>query len=638
MAKNSLRVLISFTLMFVSVLTVKSQNDTIMLNEVEVTASRSERLLKNSPEIVRVISKTEIEQLKANDIGEILDYVAGINIETGTGSGFPKRSIASLNGFPPQYTLVLINGVKILSDHMHTGQNMSYVPVEEIERIEIIKTASSAQYGSDAIGGVINIITKSAGSEPSASIYGDIGSYNTYRGGASVKTPLNDKTGIYNFIEYEESDGTPLISPAHRIGKTGYSCMNMSTRLTSRIGSGISLDAWIKNISNSMQWQDSESRSNLFIPSMTLNYQINDRSLISAKASYTSWFAETSEENNQLFRPEIFYQNKTGKSNRITAGTDFSLNNFTRSNVAKNVQRLLGVFLQDELIIKEKLIAEGSLRMDVVQNNDPVFSPKLALLYKLSDPLNFRLSYSRGFHSPNVQELYEEGYGHGGTAYRFGNPDLKPEYSSTYSFCTDVNIKNNLFITVSAFYSDISNMIVPVYQGQWEKDTNINVWMRENILKAQIITGETGLRWFFIDNYSLNASYNYSKNIVNSDISQQLPYNPGQSFNIKITGKQHIGSKLTLSEFVSLRTVFNRSAWNWQPDTSIDDTNPDGLLTELGDYQKLDAGITICYDNKYNVFLNAGNILGQNIENLDDSFTMIDGEPVFKVGLKIDLQ
>ena len=106
----------------------------------------------------------------------------------------------------------------------------------------------------------------------------------------------------------------------------------------------------------------------------------------------------------------------------------------------------------------------------------------------------------------------------------------------------------------------------------------------------------------------------------------------------KITGKQHIGSKLTLSEFVSLRTVFNRSAWNWQPDTSIDDTNPDGLLTELGDYQKLDAGITICYDNKYNVFLNAGNILGQNIENLDDSFTMIDGEPVFKVGLKIDLQ
>jgi|AntAceMinimDraft_14_1070370.scaffolds.fasta_scaffold02333_2 outer membrane receptor for ferrienterochelin and colicins len=614
---------------------IYSQSNTVLLKEVEVTASRNVRLLKNSPEIVRVINRTEIEQLNANNISEILDHVAGVNIETGTGSGFPKRSIASLNGFPAQYTLVLINGVRILSDHMHTGQNMSYVPVEEIERIEILKTASSAQYGSDAIAGVINIITKSSKKGSSATIYGDVGSYNTYRGGASVKTQLSEKTGIYNFIEWEESDGTPLLAPTHRIGKTGYSGMNISSRLTTQIGSKLKIDAWLKTISSSMQWQDSESKSNLFIPSLLMNYQISDHSAICAKVSYTSWFAETSAENNQLFRPEIFYQNQTGKNNRITAGTDFSLNNFTRSSVEKHVQRLIGIFLQDELIIKEKLLAEGSLRMDIVQTSEPVITPKLALLYKLSDPVNFRLSYSRGFHSPNVQELYEQGYGHGGTAYRFGNPDLKPEFSSTYALCVDFNIKNKIFITASGYYSDVTNMIIPVYQGQWDLDTNINVWMRENILKAQIITGEIGVRWFFSNNYSLNSSYNYSKNIMNSDYEQQLPYNPGQSLNLKLTGKQKISGKLTISEYVSLRAVHGRSAWDWKPNTSINDTNPKGLITELADYQKLDAGITIIYDNKYTAFLNINNILGQNIENLDDAFTMIDGEPVFRTGIKI---
>lgn len=603
-----------------------------MLQEVEITSSRNERLLKNSPEIIRVITKQEISQLNTNDIGTILDYVAGVNIETGTGSGFPKRSIATMNGFPAQYTLVLINGTKVLSDHVHTGQNMSFVPVEEIERIEIIKSAGSAQYGSDAIAGIINIITKKASDEPHATVYGDIGSYNTYRSGLSVQTPINEKTGVYNFVEYEESDGTPLLYPTHRIGQTAYSSLNITSRLTSKIGSKLDIDAWIKNVGSTMMWFGEENKNNLFIPNLNLHYHINKNSSFNVKLSYTSWSAAINNEQNKLFRPELWYNLKSKKNNLIT-GADFSHNVFTRASVDKNVQRMIGFFVQDEYAITEKLITQAALRMDITQYKEPVLTPKASILYKASDPINIRLSYSCGFHTPTVQELYEVGYGHGGSAYRFGNPNLKPEYSSTFALGSDFTINKNLFITTSAFYSDITNMIVPVYQGQWDQDTSINVWMRENILKAQIISGEIGFRYLFLGNYSINASYNYSDNIIDHEQAQQLPYNPGQSLNAKLTGKQIINQNLYISEFASMRAVMGRSAWNWKPESGTDATNANGLITELNDYQKLDAGISMTYKNKYTVFLNASNILGQDIENLDDAFTMIDGEPIYRTGI-----
>jgi outer membrane cobalamin receptor len=272
---------LSFTSLFSGLLfgiciSVNGQDVPVVLDEVEITASRNERLLKNSPEIIRVISQTEIKQLNTNDLSVILDYAAGINIETGTGAGFAKRGVASMNGFPAQYTLVLINGTKILSDHVHTGQNLNFVPVEEIERIEIIKSAASAQYGSDALAGIINIITKTAGTVPTATIYGDLGSYNTYRTGASVQTPINSKTGMYNFIEYEESDGVKLLAPISRVGQMGYNSLNFTSRLTTIIGSKLKLDAWIKTVDNTMQWKDATNDSRLFIPNVLLTYQINE--------------------------------------------------------------------------------------------------------------------------------------------------------------------------------------------------------------------------------------------------------------------------------------------------------------------------------------------------------------------------
>ncbi|MBN2777753.1 MAG: TonB-dependent receptor [Bacteroidales bacterium] len=636
--KKYLLFLSSLTILSIVTTTLAfSQEEPIVLDEVEISSMRNEQLLKNSPELVRVITSTEIKSLNVTDVSDILDYVAGVNIETGTGSGFANRGIVAMNGMPAQYTLVLLNGNRILSDHIHSGQNINFIPVEEIERIEIIKTASSAQYGSDAIAGVVNIITKTAETKSAASFFGEYGSYNTYNTGASVQSMINEKTGIYTLVNYKESDGVPLIAPAHRIGKMGYNSLNLTQRLTTNLGSSLKLDAWVKYINSNMQFRDEMNESYMLMPNLSLKYTINNKSYITTKLAFSRWNSETSSENNEVFRPEVFYTLKLSDDNNLIAGTDLSVHSFTRSAVDLHIQRMIGVFVQDEHKFNDKLAVLGSVRMDKLQSSSMVLTPKFAIMYNLNQDLKIRASVSRGYHAPSVQELYEVGYGHGGTAYRFGNPDLKPEYSTSVGLGLDYSKNNKLFVNLSGFYSNITNMIVPVYSGPWEQDTTKDVWMRKNILEAQIISAEISASWYITNNYNLLLSYNYADNIAKSEISQQLPYKPGQSFNARFTAKQNIGNKIIISEFISLRSVFGRSAWNWKPESGTDTTNPFGLTTELADYQKLDAGINLCFAKKYNIYFNVGNILGQDIENLDDAYTIIDGEPIYKLGIKINL-
>lgn len=614
-----------------------SQEDPILLDEVEISSMRNNQLLKNSPEIVRIITSTEIKALNFSEVSDILDYVAGVNIETGTGSGFANRGVVAMNGMPANYTLVLLNGNRILSDHIHSGQNINFIPVEEIERIEVIKTASSAQYGSDAISGVINIITKSANTKSTSTFFGEYGSYKTYNTGASVQSILNEKTGVYTFVNYRESEGIPLLAPTNRIGKMGYNALNLTQRINTTIGSNLKLDAWVKYINSNMQFRDEMNESFMLMPNLSLKYAINENSFISTKLAFSKWNSETSLENNEVFRPEIFYSLRLGDNNNLITGTDLSVHSFTRSSVDLHIQRMIGVFIQDEHKFTEKIAALASVRIDILQFSAPVVTPKFALMYSFNDDTKIRASISRGYHAPSVQELYEQAYGHGGTAYRFGNPDLKPEYSTSAGIGLDYNLKNKFFINVGGFYSNVTNMIVPVYSGPWEQDSTKDIWMRQNILEAQIFSAEILLSYYLTNNYNLQVTYNYADNIANSELSQNLPYNPGQSLDVKFTAKQIIGKNITISEFISLRSVFGRSAWNWKPEAGADPTNPYGLTTELADYQKLDAGINLCFNKKYNVYFNVGNILGQDIENLDDAYTIIDGEPVFKVGVKIDL-
>jgi outer membrane receptor for ferrienterochelin and colicins len=609
-------------------------SDSLLLEEVVITATRQEKLLKKTPEIIRVIGPKEINALNASSTGEILEYVTGINVESGTGSGLPKRSIISLNGFPANYTLILVDGIRLLSDHIHTGQNIDLIHPENIERIEVIKGAASAQYGSDAMGGIINIITKSCGNQPEANIHSSIGSYATFNGGMSLRSPVNNSTKIFTSINWAQSDGYPLIAPLHRINNMGYTHLNFLNKIDHQISEQSQLKVSVIYTQTSMEWQDNDSYSHYFVPDLRFNSKLTDHISLFTRVNFSKWIAEQSDEINELLRPEFLISYDKLKNNRLSLGSDFGYINFRRTSVLEKDQKAFGLYIQDELDLKDLSIFMA-LRYDKADKIKSVLSPKLAAMYSPNSFFRMRGSVSRGFHAPTVQELYEEGYGHGGRAYRFGNPELEPEYSFTSTMGAEISVANSLQIWVYGYFNTIDNMITPIYQGPWEMNPNVDKWVRENIHAAQITGYEISTRWNPIKNFEIEAGYTKTDN-KNTVTGLQLPYYPGHNYYSKLSYHYIFSKELSGLALLHFKSVRNRSAWNWKPVADAESSNGEGLITRLADYDMINLGIKLFY-NKTSFFLKANNLSGQNIERLDDIHTIIEGEPVYAIGISVNM-
>ena len=622
-------------LLFFSLPAFSEITDTLEIDEVVISASRKPVLLKRTPDVIQVISSKEIQAMNVNSTSEILSGITGISVESGTGSGMPKRGIISINGFPANYSLVMIDGVRLLTDHIHTGQNIEALPPDNIERIEVIKGSASAQYGSDAMGGIINIITKKCKDQPELSLGTMIGSFGTFSASMIARAPVSQHMKFSTFAKWEQSDGMPILAPAHRVGQMGYTKFSLMNSVETKLGGQTDLLASLYYSEGSMQWRDDNVFNRLVMPSIELHNHFSKDLMLTSRIAYSGWKSEQSGEKNQLLHPEVFLSWNAWRNNSLITGVDYRYMNFQRTSVLEKDQQAGGLFIQDELDFN-KITLSAALRYDKVEDIQGVISPKVALLYRPASAVRLRATFGRGFHAPTVQELYEEGYGHGGTAYRFGNPDLLPEFSLTSTISTEFILSEKIQLFLYGYYNVINEMITPVYKGAWEADSTIDVWMRENIHEARIMGAEVYASWKLDKHLLLKAGYTYTHN-ENVSTDKQLPYYPGQSYFGKLLFNFNLSNSISLTGFVDLKGTIGRSAWNWKPDAEGPQDNPDGLITSLKDYQLLNAGIKVGIKNRYEFFANAHNLLGQEIETLDDAFTVFEGEVYIRTGINFFL-
>jgi vitamin B12 transporter len=196
-------------------------------NEIIVSASRIETPIEQMASSVSVVSHTDIENTKTRVVPEILQMVPGISVSRSGGPG--QQTSVYLRGAKPQHTLVLVDGVRMNGQLDLSGYDMSNLQLTEIERIEILKGPQSTLYGSDAMAGVINIVTRKGKGKPAP--YFDIegGSYNTYRvaTGVSGGTDALDYNASISHFERQgqsalknndEKDGTRNTTVATRLG------------------------------------------------------------------------------------------------------------------------------------------------------------------------------------------------------------------------------------------------------------------------------------------------------------------------------------------------------------------------------------------------------------------------------------
>jgi iron complex outermembrane receptor protein len=176
------------------------------LEEIVVTATREEDEIRKVPKNVTVITSEDIEQASSNNIVDLLARESNVNLRSFF--GHDKGAGVDIRGMGDTYVsnvIVMVDGFRLNSPDL-SGPDFSSIPLDQIERIEIVRGAGSVLYGDGAVGGVVNIITKKGQKEPELRLYGSYGDYETYDGRASLGGRIRDFTFNVN-ADYYDSEG-----------------------------------------------------------------------------------------------------------------------------------------------------------------------------------------------------------------------------------------------------------------------------------------------------------------------------------------------------------------------------------------------------------------------------------------------
>lgn len=616
------------------------------LEKMVVTGTRRPVSIRNTPEICLVANREEIASMQAQDVSNILDYLPGLSTEGGTGGGLPFKKTITINGMPVQYSAIMVDGTRLLSSHIHTGVNINMVPPDNIERIELLKSAASAQYGSDALGGVLNIITKKGSQSSTMNFSSRVGSQNTYYSSLSITGPINQYLTHSVYSGWEQSDGLPIQEPSSRVGAFSFKKYHLMDRIDAQVTERFQVAGSVHYFTSEAPFGGEPMDAWLFTPKTELNYAFSPYLKLSGSVYYTQWNNEKNNEFNENTSPEVTFSYSGFKNHILLTGGEFSRRNFTRKMVEEHKQNAAGFFVQDEYLPFSKLTVLTAVRVDAVDNEEAadagtVFSPKISLLYRPVSPIGLRFSAGRGFRVPTVQDLYETLYGHADDLhFRAGNKNLKPEYATNLSSGIEWNPLSKLNIMVNGYANFIEDMITPVDHGLEDPDDyfpgigasidadSVYIYQRENIHRAFVAGGECMFSWNVFKGYKLSVGASLIHN-ENRDTQEILPYYPGQTFFSKLTGTHSINESVAINGFAGVKATRGRSIWTYKH------SGPQKVSLE--DYQKVDTGLSLRLINRYELFLAARNILGQEIHMYEDKELLTEGEMLFEGGLKLSV-
>ena len=612
----------------------------IKMDQVVVTAARQSRLLEDTPDVTIIQTSDEIRRMGATQINDIIEYMPGICSVGGTGSGQPFKRAVSINGMPANYSLILLDGMRVLSSHIHTGANVNVISPEHIERIELVKGAMSAQYGTDGMGGVLNIITRKGSEKMGLTFTSYGGSQKTYHNGLSITGSIGKNIKHSLFSSWEQSDGQPIIEPVFRKDKLSYARFQLMDRIDAEIFDSFKASASIHYMNIETPYQQMPQASTLLTPRVSFEYKALNNITILASGYYSKWQSQLNDELNEISSPELMINISGLNNHNLLLGTDFIYRNFARKRVSEHDQQTFGVFLQDEFKIGSSWHILTAVRLDKVENIDPVVSPKLSVLYRMNEKVSCRASIGRGFRAPTVQDLYETLYSHPGNIhYRAGNPDLKPEYSTTLIGGIDLKLTDILSLMLNGYYYSIDNMITPVDHGleiptqyfspeqiPFITDSLAYIYRRENIHQGMIVGGEIKMLIQLLPGYVFESGLNLTHN-ENKDTGQSLPYYPGKSLSLKIRGRQRVCRGFEIGGFLGLNTTMDRKIWRFKHEGE--------QKLNLENYQKLDVGLSLFFQNGYELFVNVDNLLGQELHLYEDVNFITEGTQQFRAGLRL---
>lgn len=496
--------------------------DPLGLETVVVTATRTPKTLLDIPVVTRVITAEDIQKVDATNIKDILQQeIPGLEFTYSMG-----QQVLNMGGYDGNNILFLVDGERMAGESMD-NVDFSRLNLSSIERIEIVKGAASTLYGSSAMGGVINIITKSPSEKWAANVNSRYeGATKEWRHGASADINIGKFNSLTTFqmtdakaLDLGENSSLPTYGgKSYNVKERLIWNMSDALRLTGRIGyffrereSGSVSHERYRDVSDGLKlnWKIN-AQQDLEVAYSFDQYDKSDLNMLTDKdiRDYS---------NRQNIARALYNLHMPSWKSQLTAGADYTNDYLMTYQFAEDdnnhSQNSYDIFAQWDYTPSDHWDIIGGLRYDyfsAAKKGRPTW--KVAAMYKTGKH-QIRASYASGFRAPSLKELYMDFF-MGGIFMIYGNTDLKCETNHNFSlsWSNHGSISENLkyCLTATGYYNFFNNYITTATVQRDGKTGQ----MYTNIANQQIAGLDANVQLHHHNGLGAKLSYAFVKNIV----------------------------------------------------------------------------------------------------------------------------
>lgn len=575
------------------------------LDDMVITASRVPTQKVDTPADISVITKEEIADQNYANVSDALRAIPGVNV---LGSGAKGSSMGQdkilLNG--DERVLVLVDGRRMNLGSSGNSSADWLPPVNAIERIEVLKGGGSALYGTDAVGGVINVImkkgsdignhvtVKAAGGSWNAEQYAISASGSTDSGLGLIVSATKERRGEYKF---KNANGKSQL-----LKNSGYDDTGVIVKLDQKVGednrigvnfehinadggspfgySGFGNTDSHKRISNNValryNWNESSDERG-YVQVYKNHQHAHFRSPV---ASRQSNFTDST------IGIEAQQNFKFSDTDEMTAGLEYyktTVDNNALYTGKRDINNK-AIFAENRWEFAPTWQLNAGLRYDHHSKYGSEVTPKVALNKKFDENSNVYLSWGRVFNAPTTDDLFwhQVDSSQWGTFYTYGDPNLKPEKGYVWTFGGNTKLNEKTSLSANVFYSKITDAI------DWDYTSVPNYTLAVNVNKEKRRGLELSLNHDFDDNLSAYASYTYV----------QVKQDKGKGFTKDLTTKPNIyraGLKYKNADWLF---TLNANAVTGQSEKNFVDSS----------YFTLDLGAQYKINDNAKLFINGYNL------------------------------
>ena len=612
-------------------------------DEMVVTATGFAQKIQNAPASISVISKQQIEDKAYRDVTDALRDVPGV-VVTGGGSS----SDISIRGMSSQYTLFLVDGKRISTRSTRPNSDNSGIeqgwlpPLESIERIEVIRGPMSSLYGSDAMGGVINVITKKVSNTKAwtGSIHGDatfqenrdsgdLYQTNAYASGPLIEGLLGAKvTGLFSRRQEDKIEN----GYNEQRMRNGAVTLNFTPDEKNDFDLDVARELQDRNSTPGMSTAAQTCRGATCTPNEKSETRYEHTTWALTHHGYYEDFNSTSyieqEKSNNPEREMKAYNTTFNTQNQVFLG-DHTLtlggqyryeklrDNGNQLEAAQGLNKLTrwswALFSEDEWMMTDSFTLTAGLHMDKDENYGTNWTPRGYGVWHLNDQWTLKGGVSAGYKAPELRQSSASwGQVTGGgrlDGIIVGNPDLKPEKSLSEEIALLWDNGDNLNAGVTLFNTDFKDKITEVRRCNSSSDPACQIGNhrydfvsdRVNVDKATMRGVESTFGWELVQDLNLTANYTYTESEQKSGQFSGKPLNkmPKHMFNTTLdwqaTPDVGLWSRLNFrgksSEYLSRTSMAQGTPSYTQVDVGLRYNAAKDLLVTAGVYNLFDKQI-----------------------------------------------